>query len=85
MPKNYRPTIKAKFEAILDKIEEYGANLGMPFTRPMGNGLFEIRAKGQAGIGRGFFCAVSQSPYCMYLLKKQKQRPGKNWIWLKNA
>lgn len=36
----------------------YGPNLGMPFTRPMGQGLFEIRAKGKEGIGRAFFCTI---------------------------
>jgi len=37
---------------------EHGANLGMPYTRAMGDGLFEIRAKGQEGIGRAFFCTL---------------------------
>jgi len=35
-----------------------GPNLGMPYTRPFGDGLFEIRAKGTEGIGRAFFCCV---------------------------
>ncbi len=30
----------------------------MPFTRALGEGLFEIRAKGKEGIGRAFFCTV---------------------------
>jgi phage-related protein len=37
-------------------MEEYGPNLGMPHTRALGNGLFEIRAKAEEGIGRAFFC-----------------------------
>ena len=55
------PSIQAKFEAIMDKIVEYGPNLGMPFTRPFGGGLFEIRAKGTAGIARGFFCTITNN------------------------
>jgi phage-related protein len=43
---------------ILDMIKEIGPNLGMPYTRPMGDGLFEIRAKGKEGIGRSLFCTV---------------------------
>lgn len=39
-------------------MEEYGPNLGMPHTRALGNGLFEIRAKAEDGIGRVFFCTV---------------------------
>ena len=37
---------------------EHGANLGLPYTKAMGGGLFEIRAKGQEGIGRAFFCTL---------------------------
>ncbi|HNU12416.1 type II toxin-antitoxin system RelE/ParE family toxin [Thauera sp. WB-2] len=32
--------------------------LANPYTRAMGDGLFEIRAKGQEGIGRALFCTV---------------------------
>ena len=39
-------------------MEEYGPNLGMPHTRALGNGLFEIRAKAVEGIGRAFFCIM---------------------------
>ena len=35
-----------------------GPNLGLPYTRPFGDGLFEIRAKGEEGIGRAFFCSL---------------------------
>ncbi len=30
---------------IMERIEEFGPNLGKPHTAPMGDGLFEIRAK----------------------------------------
>lgn len=46
-------SVKAKLEAIMDKMLEYGPDLGMPFTRPMGKGLFEIRAQGREGAVRG--------------------------------
>jgi len=39
-------------------MEEYGPNLGMPHTRALGSGLFEIRAKAEEGIGRVFFCTM---------------------------
>ena len=35
-----------------------GADLGMPYTRSLGGGLFELRVKAQEGIGRAFFCYV---------------------------
>jgi Phage-related protein len=40
------------------RIEIHGPNLGMPHTRALGDGLFEIRAKGEEGIGRAFFCTL---------------------------
>ena len=35
---------------LLELIEKHGANLGAPHTEPMGDGLFEVRAKAQEGI-----------------------------------
>lgn len=72
-------TIKAKLEAILDKIEEYGPNLGLPFTRAMGKGLFEIRVKGQAGIARGLFCISPKKAIVILniFVKKTERTPQK--------
>jgi len=35
---------------------EFGANLGLPHTKSMSNGLFELRVKGKEGIARVFYC-----------------------------
>ena len=37
--------IQASFTRIAEQMTEHGPNLGMPYTRPSGDGLFEIRAK----------------------------------------
>ncbi|EKD50935.1 MAG: hypothetical protein ACD_62C00393G0002 [uncultured bacterium] len=50
--------LRARFRALSVRMEEYGPNLGMPHTRALGNGLFEIRAKAEEGIGRAFFCTM---------------------------
>jgi phage-related protein len=50
--------ILAEFIRITQRMQSYGPNLGMPFTRAFGKGLFEIRAQGQDGIGRAFFCLL---------------------------
>lgn len=50
--------IRAVYAKLTERIKLYGPNLGMPFTRPIGNGLFEIRARGKEGIGRAFFCTT---------------------------
>jgi phage-related protein len=39
-------------------MEIYGPDLGMPHTRAMGDGLFELRLKSAEGIARVFYCMV---------------------------
>lgn len=36
----------------------FGPDLGMPHTRAMGGGLFELRLKAAEGIARVFYCTV---------------------------
>jgi phage-related protein len=36
----------------------FGPDLGMPHTRAMGQGLFELRIKGAEGVVRVFYCTV---------------------------
>lgn len=50
------PKIQARMIKLLELIEQHGANLGPPHTESMGDGLFEIRAKAQEGIGRSLYC-----------------------------
>jgi phage-related protein len=50
--------IFASFVRITEQVTVSGPNLGMPYTRAMGNGLFEIRARGPEGIGRVFYCCM---------------------------
>ena len=56
-------------------MEETGPHLGMPYTRPMGRGLSEIRVKGPDGLGRVFYCARPGRRIIMlhgYIKKSQK-------------
>ena len=39
-------------------VEEHGADLRLPHSRAMGDGLFELRCKGAEGIGRALYCTV---------------------------
>lgn len=50
--------IRASFLRIAETMLEHGPDLGLPHTRAMGGGLFEIRAKGREGIGRAFYCTI---------------------------
>ena len=67
--------IRAYYARITERMRVSGPNLGMPFTRSMGQGLFEIRAKGKEGIGRAFFCTVIDRKIIIlhiYIKKSQK-------------
>jgi phage-related protein len=48
----------ARYLRYSDRMEVYGPDLGMPHTRAMGGGLFELRLKAAEGIGRVFYCTV---------------------------
>ncbi|MDA8082202.1 MAG: type II toxin-antitoxin system RelE/ParE family toxin [Nitrospiraceae bacterium] len=48
----------ARYLRYTDRMEVFGPDLGMPHTRPMGDGLFELRLKAAEGIARVFYCAM---------------------------
>jgi len=50
------PGILADYIHLADLIQHHGADLRMPHSRAMGDGLFELRPKGPEGIGRVFYC-----------------------------
>ena len=50
--------IYADFLRLVRLMEEHGADLRMPHSRAMGQGLLELRCKGQEGIGRAFYCTL---------------------------
>jgi phage-related protein len=71
--------INASFARIAEQMVETGPNLGLPYTRAMGDGLFEIRARGMEGIGRAFFCALMGRRIVILhgFIKKTQQTPAK--------
>jgi phage-related protein len=46
----------ARFIRYAERMEIYGPDLGMPHTKAMGDGLFELRLKAGEGIARVFYC-----------------------------
>lgn len=50
--------VRAFYTRITERMKIDGPNLGMPLTRSLGDGLFEIRAIGKEGIGRACFCTI---------------------------
>lgn len=50
--------IYADFLRLVNLMENHGADLRLPHSRAMGEGLFELRCKGSEGIGRAFYCTM---------------------------
>ncbi len=48
----------ARFLRYAETMETFGPDLGMPHTRAMGSGLFELRLKAAEGIARVFYCTL---------------------------
>ena len=71
--------ILAKTLHIFELIEIQGANLGMPYTKSLDNGLFEIRAKGVEGIGRSIYCYQKEEVIIILhsFMKKTNKTPKK--------
>lgn len=67
----------ARFVHLAERMELYGANLGMPHTRAMGEGLFEMRLKSSEGIARVFYCTlIGRSVVMLHqFVKKTEKTP----------
>ncbi len=52
----FPPGLQARYIHLTERLLTFGSDLGMPHTRAMGKGLFELRLKSKEGIGRVFFC-----------------------------
>ena len=51
--------ILADYARLVELLVEHGPNLRLPHSRAFGDGLFELRPNGRAGIGRAFYCFMS--------------------------
>lgn len=67
----------ARFLRYAERMEIYGPDLGMPHTRAMGGGLFELRLKAADGIARVFYCTVVDRRVVMLhqFIKKTEKTP----------
>jgi phage-related protein len=69
----------ARFLRYAERMETFGPDLGMPHTRAMGGGLFELRIKAAEGIARVFYCTVvdRQIVFLHQFVKKTDKTPLK--------
>jgi len=69
--------IQARYIHLTERMITYGANLGMPHTKAIKNGLFELRMKSKEGIGRVFYCTLVNKRIVMLhsFVKKSQKTP----------
>ncbi len=68
----------ARYLHLTDLMIEFGSNLGMPHTKPIEGGLFELRIKGKEGIARIFYCTrVGKRIVMLHMFVKKTQKTPK--------
>lgn len=71
--------IRADYIRLTELMIEYGADLRLPHSRAMGDGLFELRPKGREGIARVFYCTqVGRSIVVLHSFIKKTQKTPDN-------
>lgn len=66
--------ILADYARLAELLIELGPALMMPHSRPLGDGLFELRPRGREGIGRALYCfVVGQRVVVLHAFVKKTQ------------
>ena len=76
------PGFVARFVRYAERMEIYGPDLGMPHTKAMGDGLFELRLKAGEGIVRVFYCTrIGRRIVVLHhFIKKNEKTPAKELL-----
>ena len=73
----------ARYLHLTDLMLEFGSNLGMPHTKPIDTGLFELRVKSKEGIARVFYCTkVGKRIIMLHMFIKKSQKTPKKELKL---
>lgn len=76
------PAMQAKFFYAFDLLQEFGPDIRGKHTKPIRNGIFEIREKAETGIARMFFFFVIGKRIIITngFIKKTQKTPAKEII-----
>ena len=65
----------ARYLRLTDMMLVYGSNLGLPHTKALNDGLFELRLKSKEGIARVFYCTkVGKKIVMLHSFTKKSQK-----------
>jgi len=71
--------VQADYARLVELLMEFGPVLKMPHSRPLGDGLFELRPRGPEGIGRALFCfMVGRRVVMLHAFVKKTQTTPKS-------
>jgi phage-related protein len=68
---------QAKLWRLLDMLERFGPELGMPHTRAMGGGLYELRVRGKQEVRVFYVFAKGHTVYLLHAFQKKTQATPK--------
>lgn len=72
--KKQQPQARSKIAHNVRLLRQYGNMLGMPHSKTLGGGLYELRVRGKEEL-RMFYCfAKHKTIYLLHAFKKQKQQ-----------
>ena len=70
--------VLADYARLVELLMEYGPKLGLPHSRALGGGLFELRPRGKSGIGRTFYCyRIGKQIVILHAFRKKTQKTPK--------
>jgi phage-related protein len=71
--------ILADYARLVELLIEFGPAIMMPHSRPLGDGLFELRPRGREGIGRALYCfVIGQRVVVLHAFVKKTQATPKS-------
>lgn len=80
--KKQQPQARSKIVHNVRLLHQYGNMLGMPHSKTLGGGLYELRIRGKEEL-RIFYCFTKQKTiYLLHAFKKQKQQTSQKELEL---
>ena len=72
--------VVADYARLVELLAKHGPAIGMPHSRALGQGLFELRPRGRSGTGRALYCFVHDHRIVIVhaFLKKTRTTPGRD-------
>lgn len=72
--------VLADYTRLIELLAQHGPSLRLPHSKAFGDGLFELRPRGRAGIGRAFYCFLLRKRIVVVhaFIKKTQETPDRD-------